>query len=281
LGQLAVLGAWEAANQLIRQQVAEYGTRDGIVHAQHVVQIEQTHGFFVEPVWQQFVLQSHRIFGAVMIPWLWQAQAANAMYEIGHVIFPLLLGLWVFFWHTDAFPVVRNAIIAADILALIGYRLYPTAPPRLTPGLWYDGHPFHFTDISAYWAYAGSEGDEFAAMPSIHIAYALIVGITLVWLLRHPVLRVLALLYPVIMLVAVVSTANHYIMDGLGAIAVISIAYPVAFGVAWLGRRLHGALYRRMAAPGLQPAQSWRAERDESGIQQTDRGTDGQHRRRA
>ncbi|MGH2409640.1 MAG: phosphatase PAP2 family protein [Chloroflexota bacterium] len=73
--------------------------------------------------------------------------------------------------------------------------------------------------------FPSQRGDnEFAAMPSIHIFYALIVGCTLAWALRPWILRVLALLYPVLLLVVVVVTANHYLMDAVGGAIVFCIA---------------------------------------------------------
>lgn len=277
--QIAVIGCWETANELLTDVVAQHGSRMGIEHARHVVDIERTHGFFVEPAWQMAALRSHHLLG-LTIPWRWQIQAANGMYAFGHVIFITAFALWIFFFRTDLFPFVRNAIIAIDALALPGYKVYPMAPPRATTGLFYNGHPYHFVDTSIYWI--KSEGNQFAAMPSVHIAYAMTVALVLAWTLRPLLPRILVFLYPVIMMVTVAVTGNHYIMDGLGALAVISIAYPVAFVVAWLGDPLHRRLFGRRADPeGLQAAQAWRAERDGRGIEQAHGGAQRDHRRRA
>jgi hypothetical protein len=238
--QIVVLGCWEAANELLTDRAAQHGSRTGIEHAQRVVDIERAHGFFVEPAWQMAALQSHRLFG-VTIPWHWQILAANAMYAFGHVIFTTAFALWIFFFRTDLFPFVRNVIIAIDVVALCAYPIYPMAPPRLTPGLFYDGQPYRFIDTSIYWL--RTQGDQFAAMPSIHMAYAVAVALVLAWTVRPLPVRLLVLLYPVAMLVTVVVTGNHYIMDGIGALAVLGIAYPVAAAVMWLGGRLHRALF--------------------------------------
>jgi hypothetical protein len=258
LGQCLLLGIWETANQLLTGAISDYGSQAGIEHARQVVAIERAHGFFVEPTWQQFVLHSQHILG-LTIPWRWQVQAANAMYALGHPVITIAVAFWIFFFRTNVFPVLRNAIIGADMLALIAYRVYPMAPPRMTSGLFYNGHPFHFVDTSIYWA--RTETNQFAAMPSIHIAYATIVALMLAWTLRPPLWRALVLLYPIVMLVAVVATGNHFIMDGLGALAVISIALPVALLAHWLGHQVrHGDQHAArdvaataVAAVGRQP----------------------------
>jgi membrane-associated phospholipid phosphatase len=134
------------------------------------------------------------------------------------------------------------------------YEAYPLAPPRLTRGLEYDGHPFRFVDtlyqvLNANGHVAGTKigFNEFAAMPSLHIGWAIIVGMTLAWALRSPVLRLLALVYPLVMLVAVVVTGNHYLMDAVGAVGCLIGAVVLASLYAWLrsGRRSPAVLYRQ------------------------------------
>jgi hypothetical protein len=71
----------------------------------------------------------------------------NVIYALGQTLVPLLLALWIFLRHRSHFPLVRNVTFLSTLLALVGYELYPTAPPRLTPGLVYHHHHlFHFQD---------------------------------------------------------------------------------------------------------------------------------------
>jgi membrane-associated phospholipid phosphatase len=77
----------------------------------------------------------------------------------------------------------------------------------------------------------------YAAMPSLHIAWATIVATTLILLSRNPLVRIFAVIYPVIMLLAIVVTANHYIMDGVGSLIVVALAAPLALAVGRFGMR--------------------------------------------
>jgi hypothetical protein len=243
--QIVIVVLWESANQILTYLVAPQESYIGIANAHRLVNFERSHGFFVEPAWQQFVLQSHTVLG-VPIPWRWQVDAANALYALGHPLITLAVGLWLLFARPAIFPFFRNVIIGADILALVGYKVYPTAPPRLTPGLAYNGAPFHFVDTAIYWF--ASEGHQYGAMPSIHMAYSTTVALTLAWAIRPLLPRLLLPLYPIAMLVAVVATANHYFMDAVGSLGVLCIARPVAFLLHWLGTQ-HEDL----------AAQKWRA----------------------
>ena len=254
--QMALVAGVEVLNETARGRVATYGKPIGIMNAQHVVDVERAAGFWVEPGWQLFFQHTHHFLG-ITISWAQVMAAMNALYSLGHMIITGGVGLWVFSFRTRFFSLMRNLIWAADALALIGYKVYPTAPPRMTP-VSYEGHPFHFVDTLNYWFGGGSDTNEFAAMPSIHISYALIVAFTLFWTLRSPALRGLALLYPFVMLAAVVITANHFIMDAIGSLIVLAIATPPL--VAMYCRQncaVSEAATTESGAPGSWPSRVW------------------------
>ena len=110
-------------------------------------------------------------------------------------------------------------------LALVGYLAYPTAPPRYMP-------EWGFTDTVA--AFVGDAAEQsanvlynpFAAVPSMHVAFALMIGIPAIKLVKHRVLKVAWGLYPLLVTFVVVVTANHFWLDAaLGAlVAAISAA---------------------------------------------------------
>ena len=254
--QVALVASVEVGDDLLRGLVAEHDTRTGIDNALRVVRFEADHHFWIEPGWQLFFQQTHQILG-ITLGWTQSQWLFNTMYTLGHVFITLLFALWMFFWRPALFPFVRNIFIGANALALVGYEAYPMAPPRLTTGLIYDGHHFRFVDtlyqvLGANGKILGSQVgyNEFAAMPSVHMAWALIVGITLFWTLRHPLTRALALCYPAFMLATVVVTGNHYIADAIGAVFVLTLATTLAIGVEWLKRRelSLGEVLRRLAA---------------------------------
>jgi hypothetical protein len=219
--------------------IAQSDSRVGAQHAYDIVSFESAHGFWVEPGWQLFFEHTHHVLGTP-ISWDQVVPVANGIYLFGHVLITLFFALWMFVYRRGVFAFVRNIFFATNALALVLYEAYPLAPPRLTTGLGYDGHPYHFVDTM--WQVLGANGkvvgtqigyNEYAAMPSLHVGWALIVALGLAWTLRSLVPRLLILLYPPIMLVMVVITGNHYIMDAVGAAGILVLATVLALLYAW------------------------------------------------
>ena len=110
---------------------------------------------------------------------------------------------------------VPQLVLDTNALALVGYWLYPLAPPRLTD-LGLEDPTKATLELGGALSWFQPFRNEFAAMPSMHVGYTFLFALTLVWLLRPSPWRWLALLWPATMLFVVVSTANHWILDGLG-----------------------------------------------------------------
>jgi hypothetical protein len=206
------------------------------VHALHVMEFESLHGFWVEPAIQNFFGRTHHLLGLTFSSD--QADMVfNTMYGLGHVGITLLWAIWIFRQRRALFSFLRNVFLFTNVLALVVYRLYPLAPPRLALGLRYDGHPYHFVDT----VFGVGKGiklsfDQFAAMPSLHVGWALIVGLSVAWAARPLAVRLLGLIYPLIMLTTVIATGNHYISDALGAVIVVCVATVLAvFIMRWRG----------------------------------------------
>ena len=127
--------------------------------------------------------------------------------------------LWVYLRRHDHFARLRNAVILASALALIGFAVDPTAPPRMFPGL-----GFHDTLARAGGLNHGAglvqlAGNPYAAMPSLHSADALIVGLVLATACRSRWAKALWLLWPVWVWTCVIATANHFLLDVVAGIA--------------------------------------------------------------
>jgi hypothetical protein len=149
--------------------------------------------------------------------------------------------LWVYFRHYDHFIRFRNLLMLANVLGLVGYVLLPTAPPRYFPELGFVdtlaslGTPNHGSTLVQLAA------NPYAAMPSLHAADALIVGVTLAILVRPGWLKALWLLWPAWVWFAVMATANHFWLDIAAGIVVVVAAAAV----------IHGrTLKRALAQPG-------------------------------
>lgn len=129
---------------------------------------------------------------------------------------------WVYVRHHRHFAFFRNWLIVANLTGLACYVLVPTAPPRMLP-------EWGFTDTLAEsgaidHGSVGRLANQFAAMPSLHVMDAFIVGVTLALLVRRPVLKVLWLVWPAWVAFAVLATGNHYWLDLAAGIAIAVLA---------------------------------------------------------
>src|SRR5262249_50250924 len=132
--------------------------------------------------------------------------------------------IWMFIRHRDNYPQVRNTMVLVTGAAL-AIQLVPVAPPRLTPGLGFvdTGQLYH---LSVY-AKVGAPGpDQLSAMPSVHVAWALLVALGVV-VFSTSKWRWLIITHPSVTILAVVATANHWWLDGIVAAQLIGIAIVV------------------------------------------------------
>ncbi len=134
--------------------------------------------------------------------------------------------LWVYFRRNSAFLRFRNTILLANVLGLIGYVFLPTAPPRLFTSMGFTDTLSQFGGLNHGSGLVELASNPYAAMPSLHAADALIVGVILASVVRHPVWKAVWLLWPAWVWFAVMATGNHFWLDVLAGImlAVISLA---------------------------------------------------------
>jgi len=165
---------------------------------------------------------------------LW-IQAANGYYAIAHVPAIIALLLWAFIRHRDRYPQVRN-VLALVTGACLVVQLVAVAPPRMFPGLGFvdSGHLY---GQSVYTAVGTGVSDQLSAMPSLHVGWAVLVGVAAV-LISSSRWRWLVLAHPVVTLVVVAATANHWWLDGVVAVVILGLA-------ALLDRWVRGRLAAR------------------------------------
>jgi hypothetical protein len=171
-----------------------------IAHARTVVHLEQALGMNWESTIQSAALDRH-----------WLMTAANWVYIWGH--WPVIAGAAVWLWRRDrdTYRLLRDAMFLSGAVGLAVFALYPVAPPRLAP--------FGLVDSVMRWSHAyralqpPSLTNPYAAMPSLHFGWDLLVGIMLVLRARHVLVRAAGVLLPAAMALAVVATANHFVID--------------------------------------------------------------------
>jgi len=228
--QVAIWFGFLGLYQLARG-VADRNPTQAFENGLGVIRIEERVGDLFELTATNLVSGSH--FLILLVNWTyWNSE---------FTVVGLTL-LWVYLRRNSSFIRFRNWILTANIIGLIGYVVVPTAPPRMFP-------TFGFRD---YLADSGTlnhgsgliqlAANPYAAMPSLHAADALIVGISLALVCRHWWAKVLWLLWPAWVWFSVMATGNHFWLDILAGIVVAVLAALV--------------VYRRPIIRRLRPSQS-------------------------
>ncbi|TCC24814.1 phosphatase PAP2 family protein [Kribbella speibonae] len=217
-GQQPVAGLSRRARGMIREVgvivaaiVLYFGVRGLIAtrvdvayrNAEYVVDLERSTGVFVEPQLQQAVIDHG-----------WLAETVGYIYIYGH--WPVLLTtlLWLLIRHREAYRTFRNAMLLSGGAGLVVFTLFPVAPPRFLTA-------YGFVDTvtertSAYRVLQPPAFvNQYAAVPSLHFGWNLLMGIAVAGLGAHWLIRLFGWLMPVLMFAAIVLTANHYILDGV------------------------------------------------------------------
>jgi hypothetical protein len=242
LRQVSLFIAVYFAYELVRGLVEGKGAATAAFqHARELISIERTLHLFVEPSVQAWASGSHLVMGAAS--WLY----VNAQ---GSVTIAALLYLYV--RHNRNFYFVRNMFMIAMGLALVGYIVFPTAPPRFLPEWGFIDTVSDFTPVNVSDSSASMSAlfNPYAAVPSMHVAFALMIGWSLARLARHSAVRVLWLTYPFLITFVIVVTANHFILDALLGALTAAIAASGAICLA----RVRPAAWSFSSAPRAQRA---------------------------
>ena len=148
-------------------------------------------------------------------------------YIVLHFVGTAAFLIWLYRNHRERFALIRNTLVVATGVALSIYILYPVAPPRLA-GLGFVDTVSHSAKVNLSSDLLGSLYNPFAAVPSLHFGYALLVGVTIAMLAKGRVARVVGWAYPAVMLLVIVGTGNHFFFDAIGGALAIGIGYLVA-----------------------------------------------------
>ncbi len=201
-------------------------------HGQQIIDLERSTHTFFEPGLQDFFLQ----FG-------WLTDFANQVYMNSQFAVVLGFFLWVYFFRNEAFYFVRNMFIVAMGLALVGYTLYPTAPPRLYPEYGFVDTINDFSSVNHDSALAKLFINPYAAVPSMHCAFAAMIGVSGARLARHRVTQTFWAAWPLLVAWVVVVTGNHYWID---------------VGLGWMVAAVSALVASRLLARARPEAWAWR-----------------------
>jgi hypothetical protein len=175
------------------------------------------------------------------------AQACNLYYATMHFAALGALLVWLFARHRDRYPAVRTTIVLLTAACLL-IQLVPVAPPRLLPDLGYVDTAEQYGQ-SVYGALQAIGPDQLSAMPSVHVGWAVLIGVVVVGISSSP-WRWLVLIHPAITIFVVAATANHFWLDGIVAVALLGLS----LGLQWAGKRAIAAMRRPgMSIPAPEP----------------------------
>ncbi len=205
LRQVALFGAAYVGYRLVRGLV-EGDANAAFAHARELISFERTMHVFVEPSVQAWASGSRLLMGFSS----WMYVNAQTTVTIGALVY-------LYLRYNRNFYFVRNMFMIAMGIALVGYTVFPTAPPRFMPEWGFIDSVSDFTGVQVSHASSSMTAlfNPYAAVPSMHVAFALMIGWPLARLARHRVVSVLWLLYPFLMAFVIVVTANHFIVDAL------------------------------------------------------------------
>ena len=211
---------------LVRGHAVER-TADAFRNAGQLIRLERDIGMF-----RELSLQ------AATLPYEGLTHLFNVIYFYGHFPLIIVVGAWLFWKHPPVYSLIRNAFLASGAIALVIFALFPVAPPRLIGAGFID--TLQFTIALTY---NNSPGvNEFAAVPSMHVGWNLLLAMGLFLTVRNPVVRGVALLLPPAMIVSTVATGNHYLLDApLGIMTALS-----GLIIALLVRRYWPQIERRL-----------------------------------
>lgn len=197
------------------------------VHARDVVSVEKSMGIFTELDVQHWALAR---------PWV--LDVANTTYFHAHFAVTTCFMFWLYLRRNHHYYFVRNIIFSAMALALIGYILFPTAPPRMLTDLGFIDTLEKTADVNFNTGAVSLLSNPFAAVPSVHTCFSLIIGTSCFFLVRRPAIRIIWLLYPGLIVFSIVATGNHFWLDAILGAGLAGIA----LGVAWTIERFHPTL---------------------------------------
>ena len=154
----------------------------------------------------------------------------NFYYESFHFVVPLTV-MAVLYWRRPVdYRWARSALGFATLLALIGFWLYPLAPPRLLPGLGIIDTVHGVQDFSKPdYGTLTALTNQYAAMPSLHFGWSLWCGVVIFALAPKWWMKALGLLHPFFTVSAIVATGNHWVLDAAGGAAVVAAGFGLAY----------------------------------------------------
>lgn len=205
---------------------------DAVQNAYNIVDLQRYLGFFWEHDIQSWFLRSSFL-----------VDLANAVYTYFYYPVLVLFAIWAYNRHRKQYIVARNVFLVSAGIGFLCFVFYPVAPPRMLLSLGFVDTMAQYGAVDYGSSFFRTFANPYAAMPSLHFGWVLLVGISTIYVAKAIWLKVVGVIVPISMLIAIIATGNHFILDAIAGAIVIGIAY----GLVVLFNRLRSKGLPRLA----------------------------------
>ena len=214
-------------------------TDAAFANANWIIDLQSSLGIWIEPDINRWALKSDVLVRLFNFVYFW-------------LDFPLIVavGLLLFWKWRIFYTLFRDALLISGGFALVMYWTFPVAPPRFMTEWGFVDTLKEYSDLAYQAQSTAAFVNPFAAVPSLHVGWALILAIVVFLATKNWLLRIASVVTLVLQSVAVVATANHYIFDGVVGAAVCLVGFAIAVWLQrsgypgirrWLGSRVASA----------------------------------------
>ena len=213
---LACYAAYDVARVFVRGREAV-----AMSNALAIMNAEKALHLYVEPFIQTMASHVHVL--VLFMDWF---------YSSVHIPATILILVWIYLYRNETWGFFRNVFLTMNVLAMTVFATLPVAPPRLVPTSGVVDTLFLYSSTSYRSGVMSFVTNQYAALPSLHIGYALFLTLAIYLLTTNRLARVLAAVYPVVVLGAIVITGNHYLLDAVAGVIVLGVSFAANYGVA-------------------------------------------------
>ncbi|SPT63191.1 phosphatase PAP2 family protein [Actinomadura madurae] len=203
---------------MLPEQAREKAARD---HGESLYALERALHLDVEPALNHWLADQP----------VWRV-LANYEYAITYIASALALLTWLFLRHPERYRTARNAFVMLNLGGLACFALYPVMPPRLMPDLGFIDTVTEGRTWGSWGSPMVEHADRFAAVPSLHMAWTLWVGVELARVNAKRWVQGLNALHIIVTLYVILATANHYLLDAVAAIPFVVVPVYLAERIA-------------------------------------------------
>jgi hypothetical protein len=185
-------------------------------NAYYIIDLEKRLQIFWEPVIQQWFLGNSLL-----------VHLSNDIYSF--LFYPAIIAfaIWTYNRHHEQYRVARNVFLVSTCLGLICFTLYPMAPPRMLASLGFVDTLATYEVVYYSASMPSTLVNQYAAMPSFHFGWTFLVGMGTLYIAKTFWLKLAGVLLPTLMLISIVATGNHFILDAAAGAFVIFLSYGI------------------------------------------------------